>query len=202
MANASDPNLSDSQYPNAMADEAVEDQDSEFLAQFLKEQHKLYSYVHSVSLQWDVAEEVFQRVSLALWKKRNDYNPEYPFIGWAIGFAKTEIRKFSTEQHQQPVLLEENAIDALSEYFVQHNDIAETKLLALDECLSNLPQQKREIVTKYYSSQTKVQEVANFFSMTEANLYQQLSRIRKRLYRCITSKMTEGDGHTFPVSPQ
>jgi RNA polymerase sigma-70 factor (ECF subfamily) len=58
------------------------------------------------------ARDVLQECSVALWRNFADYNPERPFLNWALGFARVEVRRFLRTAQRRAQLTERAPKDA------------------------------------------------------------------------------------------
>jgi RNA polymerase sigma-70 factor, Rhodopirellula/Verrucomicrobium family len=164
--------------------------ESAFLGIFLKYQGQLYSYICALTPALDTADEVFQRVSLALWRKKDTYDTSKPFLHWAMGFAKTEVRKILGELQRQPMVLTPEAIECIDRHF-ETSDATAMRVEALDHCLKKLPHRQQSLVRLCYSGSRKIQEIALSMNQTPNSIYLQLKRIREALYECIMTRVKE-----------
>ncbi len=164
--------------------------ESPFLSIFLKHQNQLYSYICALTPGLDTADEVFQRVSMALWKKKETYDTSKPFLYWAMGFAKTEVRKVLGEQQRQPMILTPEAMESIDQQF-HASDTSTERVEALDHCLKKLPRRQQVLIRLCYSGTRKIQDVATSMNLTPNSVYLQLKRIREALYDCIMARINE-----------
>ena len=60
------------------------------------------------------ARDILQDTAVALWRQFGSYDPERPFLHWAMGFARIETRRFLARQQRRAQLTEE-AMDVLEQ---------------------------------------------------------------------------------------
>ena len=59
------------------------------------------------------AAEVLQDVSVLLWKKWDQYDPERPFVPWAIRFAYLEVLKWRQRQAREKLVFSDSLLEQL-----------------------------------------------------------------------------------------
>jgi RNA polymerase sigma-70 factor (ECF subfamily) len=70
------------------------DHTSDFVRLWTRHQAEVGRYVFMMIPRQADAAEVLQDVSVLLWKKWDQYDPERPFVPWAIRFAYLEVLKW------------------------------------------------------------------------------------------------------------
>ena len=58
------------------------------------------------------ARDILQDCSVSLWRKFDTFDPNKPFVPWALGFVRIEIRRFLRETSRQ-AKLSEHAVESL-----------------------------------------------------------------------------------------
>ncbi|QDT65225.1 sigma-70 family RNA polymerase sigma factor [Calycomorphotria hydatis] len=160
-------------------------QELQFVKALTASQQRIFSYILSVCGDWNLAEDIYQRVAVALWMKRASYDPSYPFTQWAIGFVKTELRRHYSDSARQPRMLPMEAAEMVEKHVLQ-KDANDLGLAALHECVKKLPEKQRELIEGYYSSNLDVGAVSREMTLKVNTIYQRLKRIRTSLHDCIT----------------
>lgn len=74
---------------------------------------------------------------MALWKHFSDYDPARPFVNWAFGFARTEVRRFLRRAHRRAAL-SEKAVEAVLLAADAHLEMREQQERHLEDCLARL----------------------------------------------------------------
>jgi DNA-directed RNA polymerase specialized sigma24 family protein len=55
------------------------------------------------------ARDILQECSVALWRRFAEYDSERPFVNWAMGFVRMEVRRFLRTAHRRAQLTERAA---------------------------------------------------------------------------------------------
>ena len=138
------------------------------------------------------ARDILQETAVALWKHFGDYDPARPFVNWAYGFARMEVRHF-LRRAQRRAALSEKAVEALVLAADDHPEMHEQQERHLKDCLARLPVGQRELVEGYYFAERKVESLAAEHGRTVEAVYKSLQRIRRTLLDCIERKVAEGE---------
>ncbi len=165
--------------------------DTGFLEQFLAHQSKLLALLSAALRDRNVVEEVFQRVSVSLWLKRDQFDERRPFMGWATGFARQEILKLRDENRRRIVVLEPAALEAVAVVFAESVSTDEERQVALRDCLSSLPERQAQLVSDCYLGDRSIQSIAGERQQSANAVYLQLKRLRTVLQNCVSRKLSE-----------
>jgi RNA polymerase sigma-70 factor (ECF subfamily) len=65
------------------------------------------------------------------------------------------------------------------------------QLEALDDCITKLPRERRELALAAYAPGTSMKNLAARLGRTEGSLYQVLARIRQDLLRCVEHSLAQ-----------
>lgn len=156
-----------------------------------REQLSVHAYLRASVGDPHVAEELLQRTAAAVVEKADRYDPARPFVGWAIGIARTEVRR-----HREQARLEGRKLRSLS----QVDDVlaeATTRVrvekadirAALESCLGELTDRAREVVSLYHGRSTPPEEIAVRFGTSRSNVLQILHRTRLALRACVERRL-------------
>lgn len=136
------------------------------------------------------ARDILQETAIALWKHFGNYDSSRPFVNWACGYARIEVRRFLRRAHRQ-ALLSERAI-ALLETAEASCDAERERHLA--DCRAKLPPEARSILDGYYLEEESVEALARRHGRTVEAIYKTLQRVRRGLLECIERQATEARG--------
>lgn len=164
-------------------------QQSRFAEIYITNQERLKGYVYSLVPNWNDAEEVFQRTSLLLWRKWEQFDGQREFLPWAFGFARLEAKRFLSERNRQSRMLSASAMDELDTVIVEHGDALDERLAALEHCVKQLPAQQRSMLWASYSQSGNVENVGKSFGISANSVYKRLRKIRELLHRCIDRRL-------------
>ena len=113
----------------------------EFLRLFTRERERMFAFIYSMIPRQADAEDVFQRASLVLWRKFNEFRQGEDFLAWACGVAHYEIRNYFRTAGRDRLYLDEELVqqlaiervDSLSRFderIVDHHDAADVDMRA------------------------------------------------------------------------
>ncbi len=134
-------------------------------------------------------DEVMQRVSLIAWKKFGQLNDPSDFPKWACAIARFEIMKFRRERARDLLQFNDGVIEMLMTESIEETEIRDHRIHLLEECLDELPEDRRELLMQRYKSEASTKELAKLIGRTPEALYQMMSRLRMTLLLCVERKM-------------
>ncbi len=134
-------------------------------------------------------DEVMQRVSLIAWKKFGQLNDPSDFPKWACAIARFEIMKFRRERARDLLQFNDGVIEMLMTESIEETEIRDHRIHLLEECLKELPEDRRELLMQAYESESSMKELAELIGRTPEALYQMMSRLRMTLLLCVERKM-------------
>jgi RNA polymerase sigma-70 factor, ECF subfamily len=166
-----------------------------FVARLMEHRHRIYAFIAKQLVNPADVEDVFQRTSIVLWKKMEDFDPEGSFFHWACGIAYNEVRNFLTVQRRNRLYFDAELLELLAEEAKDEDELSEARLDALRSCMSNLSDRQREILQRCYSGAASITEVAESLGRNRGALYKQIARLREKLLDCIRIRLArEGVG--------
>lgn len=165
------------------------DRYEEFLELFARDRERLYAYIYSLLPHHADAEDVFQRCSLLLWRKFDQFERDGSFIAWACGVAFYEVRNFIRTANRDRLQFDQDLVAQLAEARLKSLEQNEDRLAALKGCLENLSRQERDLVGWAYHSGRTIKDLAESSGQALQTLYNQLSRARRKLFDCMRHKV-------------
>ncbi len=165
------------------------DRQEAFLELFLAHQDDIRAVLGGLVRDRNACEDVFQDVSLTLWRTFDRYDPRRPFGAWARGIAvRKAFQYFDRVRRQGPTLAPE-AAEAVLEVFNEIRDESVERRQALRICIEKLPGRSRRLLRLRYDEELKLKEVAARMSRKLDAVHKALSRIRDALRRCVEREM-------------
>jgi RNA polymerase sigma-70 factor, ECF subfamily len=179
----------------------VEAAHGELLVRLLsRHQGELFRYIFALLPHAEDARDVLQETSVALYRKAAEYDPDKPFLAWAYGFALLEILKYRKRVRRDNRHLAEALIERLARERQQSEPVLQERLLALQQCLQDLPPGDRDLIRRRYQDQASTEELVRQFGPSRRTLFRNLDRIRRVLFNCI-NRRTAAAGFFSTVSP-
>jgi RNA polymerase sigma-70 factor (ECF subfamily) len=158
-----------------------------FVAALLAHQRGIHAFLVGLLPHEDDLDDLQQQVCLALWEKREQYDPARPFLPWAYAFARNHALKYleaksreSGIQHFSGPLLEQIAF--AREAF---DASIEERRRALDACLQRLRPEQQELIRDRFAGEQSLKDLAASSGVSPASLTMRLQRLRHALLRCI-----------------
>ena len=133
------------------------------------------------------ARDIVQETAVALWRHFPAYDPERPFLNWAGGFARIEVRRFLRTRQRRAQLSEAAAAALMTEEDAGRawNEDRERRL---QSCRERLAPAQRQLLDEYYINELPVAELARRHARSEEAVYKMLQRIRQTLLECMERK--------------
>ncbi|MDA7672931.1 sigma-70 family RNA polymerase sigma factor [Verrucomicrobiales bacterium] len=137
------------------------------------------------------AREILQETAVALWRQFESYDPDRPFINWAMGFSRIETRRFLAKESRRAQLTEQ-AREALEQEMQQHSADFDTALeMHLATCLGKLNDRPRRLVTGYYHEGHSPEILSQREGRTVEAIYKTIQRARRDLQACIERQLAK-----------
>lgn len=165
----------------------AEPDSEEVIRQITQRQRQLYSYIFSLVLNADDAQEVLQETNLALWRKRDEIHEITNFPAWACRVAYYEVLAFRKRAARDKLVFSfDDALLASLASEAEGSVWQDSRGARLQACLRTLSHHSRELLQLRYATSLSVGEVARKMGRSAAAVSQSLYRIRKRLLDCVT----------------
>jgi len=162
--------------------------DREFVFQLTDWQNRLFAYLVTLLGNTHDARDVLQETNLVLWQKIDEFDSSTKFGAWAKKCAYFQALAFLRDRKRDKHIFDDDLLARFADEETDHGD-EEERELALRDCLLQLPDNQREIISERYRKNSPVRQVARLFGKKENAMKVTLMRIRQALYRCIESKL-------------
>jgi RNA polymerase sigma-70 factor, ECF subfamily len=158
-----------------------------------RHQSELYAYIFAIVRSWEDADDLFQSVSLVLWRKFDMFREGSNFFLWARQTAQFEVRKFLTGKHLRTYVGDE-LLDALVETSLDTELCGvELGLAALRRCKAKLSDRDQELLDLRYAEDLGSQEIAARLQRPQHSVCHSLQRIRRWLFDCIQMEVARDE---------
>jgi RNA polymerase sigma-70 factor (ECF subfamily) len=168
----------------------------DFLNFFARDRQRIYAYIYSLLPHHADAEDVFQRCSILLWRKIDQFDRGGSFLNWACGVAYYEVRNFLRVANRDHLRFDLDIVAQLAERRLETIEQDEDRASALRQCLETLNGGERELVEHVYGDDWSIRELAKTTGRAPQTLYNQLSQIRRRLFHCMRRTLAAEGGST------
>lgn len=160
-----------------------------FVRLFTRERKRIYGFTYSLVPNTADAEDVFQQVSVVLWRKYGEFDTSRDFFSWACGVVYFTVQNFRRTKGRQRLLFSDDLVKKLSDERVKWSRQESDRSVALDECLSMLKASDRNLLMQIYGAGASPGEIATELGRTVQTVYNRLSKIRRGLLECVSQKM-------------
>jgi RNA polymerase sigma-70 factor (ECF subfamily) len=152
-------------------------------------QYAVSAYVHAAVRNHHDAEDVIQATVSYIAHHFDEYDPARPFVAWAIGIARYRILDHRHQRDRQPLLLGDDALEALDLAMTRQATHADERREALDHCMGRLKPEHRQVLSdRYYKNKTR-QQIADNLDIKARSVTVLLRRIRLVLADCIAQRI-------------
>lgn len=133
----------------------------------------------------DEADELLQRVAMAVVRKYEQYDGSRPFTAWAIGIARYELLAHRRSQATERHVFDDELLGQLAD---RHQALAgqtgEARSV-LRRCLEELPQRSRQALHLRYAENLKPGRIADRLGAKPGATRMLLMRARRLLRQCV-----------------
>lgn len=175
--------------------------EDEFIRRFTTIQSDLRAYIVGMTPSRADADDVLQEVNLALWRKRDSYDPSREFLQWAFGFAMTEIRSFRGRSARSRLWFSDSVLESLADSWPIDAAASEERRDALLACIQKLGSLERDFVTQYYGKQLSGQDLADSCDKPLSTVYKVLTRAREQLRECVRRALAQAQHSRIVLLP-
>ncbi len=167
-----------------------------FVTLLMEHRHRLFAFILKQLINRADAEDVFQRTSVILWKKMDQFDRDGSFFHWACGIALNEVRNFLRVQRRSKLHFDDDLTTLLAEEARNEETVSQSRLLAMRVCLSRLSDRQQQILRQCYGGNHSITHVAEELGRQRTALYKQLARLREKLVSCIHTQLEQEGGRS------
>lgn len=166
---------------------------AEFVTQITRVQRQLHAFILSMVWSATDADDVLQQTNLVLWEKSAEFDPNRPFLPWAMQFAQWQALAWlkSRRRQQQRLVIDDDLAKLLEEEAAADEPAFEARRNALASCLQKLRPEQRGLIARRYEPEASVNALAAASGLTAKALSDRLRRIRHLLLECIQKTIAE-----------
>ena len=137
---------------------------------------------------WDVLQEA----NVVMWQKAAEVNSAAGFLPWAYTVVRYQVMAHRKRVSRDRHVFSLGVLERLAERAAVLGTECEEQVVALEDCLTELPDQQREYLSLRYVEGMAVQDIACRMNRTENSVAATLYRARLALAKCIEARMTGG----------
>jgi RNA polymerase sigma-70 factor (ECF subfamily) len=165
-----------------------------FVRLLLKHDRSIRGYLRSMLPSANDVDEVMQNASVVAWRKFDQLDDSENFARWLCVIARYEVLMYRRGKARDRLVLSDEVDRMIADEGLEELSLREQQLRALDGCIHQLKNERRELIVKVYSGGESMKSLAASFGKSHEAFYKMVSRIRKDLHRCVQLKLTQSDG--------
>ena len=135
------------------------------------------------------AEDLLQVVALVIVDRFESYEPDRPFIGWALGIARRVVLTHLRKEYRDRQVEFTNAVEQAADAFQRLEPQAEVMKDALAHCVDNVRGRSRRALLLRYSEGLELKQIGKRLGMTAGNVGVLLHRVRTSLRDCVQRRL-------------
>lgn len=171
--------------------------DPENFIEFVRRHHAgLRAFVRSLGVlpMWvdDIAQEAF----IVAYERLDEFDESRDFGAWVRGIARNLVINERRKDARRKRILADNLTDILirTSSVPEHveeemGDQAAARLAALKECLAQLPEKSKALITARYEKDEAAPDIAERLQMKAPAVRKALERVREALKRCMDERL-------------
>jgi RNA polymerase sigma-70 factor, ECF subfamily len=156
-------------------------------------QRRIFLFVMSMVPNWNDAEEIIQETNLLLWRDFDRFELGTNFAAWACQLAHYQVLAWRKRQQRERVKFSPAFLEAIAEEAIAEADWLEDRSRALARCIEKLPERHRLLLRWRYNEDRAIDAIGQELGRSADAIYRTLSRIRHRLYNCVTESLPQGN---------
>jgi RNA polymerase sigma-70 factor (ECF subfamily) len=161
----------------------------QFVQLYALNHRRLFAYIMVLVHDRTAAEEVFQEMSLILWREFPHYRADGDFVRWANAMSFNQVRKWRRNRNRDRLVFGEGLIEDIARDADALQAELDPRRSALTQCLKQMKERDRKIIDLFYGSRTKAELVAEQLGKSVHTIYKALKTIRKALMECIDKRL-------------
>ena len=152
-------------------------------------QPRLYGFILKRLADRDQTLEVLQRTNLVIWQKATDYRPGTSFEAWAFTIARFQLMAWRKNQSRNRLFFSDTVYEQIDSKTEQSQAEEDTRVSALKECVKQLNVDESKLLEQRYREDLPLATIASTMNMSLDAIGMRLSRIRKKLGKCIQQNL-------------
>ncbi|HBO43109.1 MAG TPA: hypothetical protein DD670_04080 [Planctomycetaceae bacterium] len=153
---------------------------------------KLISYIRSIVLSQQTAEDIHQDVVIEALQKAETIVDTQHLLAWARQVAKLRAFNYLKRQKQHPRVLDPELLELLEPVWESESKTPGPAMMeALGECLKGLSPRSRELVDLRFGDELSGLQMSAKLGIKVPSVYMALSRVYRMLDDCVRRKLAE-----------
>lgn len=146
------------------------------------------AFIVSAVRDFAARDDVLQETAVAVMESFGRYDPQRPFVAWAMGIAQNQVRLYLRRIQRDRIVFDDDVLAQLAVAFEETSPQQSQALGFLHGCLDQLEGRARELCELRYARDLKPAAIAESLGMSANTVAKALQRIRDQLRACIERK--------------
>ncbi len=151
-------------------------------------QPKVSAFVTAVVRDFSDRDDLLQDIAVAVFESFDTYDPERPFLQWAMGVARNQFRTYLRRRQKEQAIFDSDTVKAIEAAFAQLPKREAIELDFLKACLEKLDGKGRQLCEMRYQKDLKPAAISEALQLPGTAVRKALQRIREQLRSCIELK--------------
>lgn len=179
----------------AVGEPQTPDRRTDFATCWAESYDKLRTYVRIFVPVMHDADDVLQETAVAIAKDFDKYDPERPFLEWAIGIARNRVLQyFRKRSRDRRMVFDVETVHKIEGSLIELEPRIDRYEESLESCIKRLPERSRRMLELRYTCCMNAEEIASQLGLTVKSVYTRLSQIRVGLRECVRRKLRLSGG--------
>lgn len=171
------------------------DRRCDFATLWAESYDKLRTYVRIFVPILHDADDVLQDTAVAIAKDFDKYDPERPFLEWAVGVARNRVLQYYRKRgRDRRMIFDVETVLKIEGSLLELEPRIDSYEEPLEFCLQKLPERSRRMLELRYTCTMSADEIAVQLKMTVQSVYTRLSQIRVVLRDCVRRQLRRSGG--------
>jgi RNA polymerase sigma factor (sigma-70 family) len=171
----------------------------ELIKQLIANRDLILGFIFALTRSMDLAEEIFQDVAMAIVEEDRRGTTVSHFLPWAREVSRRRVAGFFRKRARREALEQpsESLVEVIAQSFTENEVALEThrlRLQALVECVQQLAGRSQQLIEGFYGRRMSLRDLALALTWQENSVKVALSRARKVLADCVTTRLRMQEG--------
>lgn len=151
------------------------------------------AFIGSLVPSFHDAEDLLQHTAAAAITLQHEYDPELPFVNWAIGLARIEVLRYhrGKVRDMSRTIFDSETMEAVAAEFEREAPSLEAGRAALGECIGKLRGRLLEVVQMHYIEGLSTQVIGEKLGSNPSAVLAALHRARVALKQCVQRRLRQ-----------
>lgn len=154
-----------------------------------KWQSSIRAYLVAAVSDYHDAEDLLSQVAVAVARDYEKYDPQTPFIRWAIAIARNRVLNYRRQKATSKLVFSQDTLDQLAGAMPEEAPAETATKAALDDCINKLQDRSQQALKLRYEQDLKPREIAPRLDMSVTAVTSMLYRVHKALGKCVKQAM-------------